>query len=92
MYYPHTEINILKQKKRTTRMKKKFFSLTLSFRHWKYIMTFFLSLLTTVQTWGQIGGESTTEELVSIGFENVRWTENDKERIYTIENNVFKAN
>ena len=52
-------------------------------------MTFFLSLLTTVQTWGQIGGESTTEELVSIGFENVRWTENDKERIYTIENNVF---
>lgn len=92
MYYPHTEINILKQKKRTTRMKKKFFSLTLSFRHWKYIMTFFLSLLNTVQTWGQIGGESTTEELVSIGFENVRWTENDKERIYTIENNVFKAN
>ena len=73
-------------------MKKKFFSLTLSFKHWKRIMTFFLSLLTTVQTWGQIGGESTTEELVSIGFENVRWTENDKERIYTIENNVFKAN
>ena len=41
---------------------------------------------------GQIGGEATTEELVNLGFENVRWTENDNERIYTIENNVYKAN
>ena len=35
--------------------------------------------------------EMNIEELISMGFENVRCTENDNERIYTIENNVFKA-
>lgn len=51
-----------------------------------------MSLLAIGQMWGQTGGEKATEELVNMGFENVRWTENDDERIYTIENNVFKAN
>ena len=27
--------------------------------------------------WGQTGGETTTEELVQMGFENVRWTETE---------------
>lgn len=42
--------------------------------------------------WGQTGGETTTEELVQMGFENVRWTETETERIYTVENSAYKLN
>jgi len=72
-------------------MKNKFFRLKTTFRHWMYLMTIILSFTPTFSAWGQIGGEATAEELVNMGFENVRWTENDNERIYTIENNVYKA-
>ena len=51
-----------------------------------------MALAPTTEVFGQVGGEATTEELVNMGFENVRWTENENERIYTIENNVYKAN
>ncbi len=34
---------------------------------------------------------TTTEQLIQMGFENVRCTENEKERIYTVENAAFKA-
>ena len=51
-----------------------------------------MALVPTTEVFGQVGGEATTEELVNMGFENVRWTENENERIYTIENNVYKAN
>lgn len=44
----------------------------------------------SANTWGQNGGEFTSEELVRLGFENVRWVENDSERIYTIENVAYK--
>ncbi len=37
-------------------------------------------------------GEETVQRLVDEGFENVRWSETGEERIYTIENNVYKAN
>ena len=40
--------------------------------------------------WGQSRGESTVEELVRLGFENVRWTENEVEIIYSIENSAYK--
>lgn len=73
-------------------MKGIFYGTTLTNRYWLILMTFILSLASTSQARGQIGGEATTEELVNLGFENVRWTENDHERIYTIENNVYKAN
>ena len=36
-------------------------------------------------------GERAAEVLVNLGFENVRWTENNEELIYTIENNTYKA-
>jgi hypothetical protein len=36
-------------------------------------------------------GNETIEELIGMGFENVRCAENENERIYTIENNVYKA-
>lgn len=73
-------------------MKGIFYGTTLTNRYWLILITFILSLASTSQARGQIGGEATTEELVNLGFENVRWTENDHERIYTIENNVYKAN
>ncbi|MBE6274766.1 MAG: hypothetical protein E7096_00195 [Bacteroides sp.] len=50
------------------------------------------SLMPSVWIWGQTNGKNAAEELVNIGFENVRWTETEDERIYTIENNVYKAN
>jgi hypothetical protein len=33
---------------------------------------------------------ATTQQLVKLGFENVRWIENDSERVYTVENAAFK--
>lgn len=38
----------------------------------------------------QSAGELTTDSLVQMGFENVRWTETQEERVYVIENNVYK--
>lgn len=58
-------------------------------RRWICSMT--IAMMSCLIGWGQSGGESTTEELTRLGFENVRWTENDEERIYTIENNVYKT-
>ena len=57
----------------------------------RWITLTILTILPWLTIWGQSGGECTTEELIRLGFENVRWTENDNERIYTIENNVYKA-
>ena len=80
MYTPFIkEIDILQKMKRTTRMKERFYGTTLTNRYWLILMTFILSLASTSQAMGQIGGEATTEELVNLGFENVRWTENDNE-------------
>ena len=69
-------------------MKKQFFNFQ-SISH-RWISTMVIMMI-SIMVWGQEGGEKATEELVNLGFENVRWTENDDERIYTIENNVYKA-
>lgn len=68
-------------------MGKRFFSKQ-AFRRWISMM---FAMWVVTLAWGQSEGERTTEELVALGFENVRWTENDEERIYTIENNVYKT-
>ena len=73
-------------------MKNKFFCLKPSIRQYFILMLIMMALAPTTEVFGQVGGEATTEELVNMGFENVRWTENENERIYTIENNVYKAN
>lgn len=70
-------------------MRVKFFD-NQAFSRWMTLTI--LTILPWFTVWGQSGGESTTEELIRLGFENVRWTENNDERIYTIENNVYKAN
>ena len=36
------------------------------------------------------GGDSTVEALVSLGFENVAWAENDSERVFLLENNTYR--
>ena len=69
-------------------MKKTFFNIQSAWKHWGCLLIF---MLFSIGTWGQEGGEKAVEELVSQGFENVRWTENESERIYTVENNVYKA-
>ena len=70
-------------------MEVKFFD-NQAFSRWTTLMI--LAILPWLSVKGQSEGEITTEELIRLGFENVRWTENDNERIYTIENNVYKAN
>ena len=69
-------------------MRKTFFGLRPTYCRWICLIAV---LLSSLASWGQEGGERTAEELANLGFENVRWTENEHERIYTIENNVYKA-
>lgn len=55
---------------------------------WVFIIGWMLILPT--RTYAQSSGEKTTDSLVQMGFENVRWTDTPEERIYVIENNVYK--
>ena len=57
-----------------------------------YIISTSALLVISVPIYGQVfNGELATEILVDLGFENVRWIENNDERIYTIENNIYKV-
>lgn len=59
--------------------------------YWKTTLTALIAfMIGSINAWGQSGGEFTGEELARLGFENVRWVENDNERIYTIENTAYK--
>lgn len=69
-------------------MERMFFNLqTTHYRCIGFIVAIFSSLV----MWGQSGTNKAVEELTNHGFENVRWIEDEKECIYTIENNVYKA-
>ena len=74
-------------------MRSKFLKFTLAFRIWFYAIATILAFGFPQSMRGQEvqTGNETIEELISMGFENVRCTENENERIYTIENNVYKA-
>ncbi|MBR4922396.1 MAG: hypothetical protein IKY99_02105, partial [Bacteroidaceae bacterium] len=74
-------------------MRSKFLNFTLAFRSWFYTIATVLSFGFPQSMRGQEvqTGNETIEELISMGFENIRCTENENERIYTIENNVYKA-
>ena len=69
-------------------MSKTFFNIRSDSRKWICTM---LVMLSSIAAWGQEGGQKAVEELVEMGFENVKWKDTDSERIYTIENNVYKA-
>ena len=69
-------------------MERMFFNLqTTHYRCIGFIIAIFSSLVMC----GQSGTNKAVEELTNHGFENVRWIEDEKECIYTIENNVYKA-
>lgn len=68
-------------------MKQTFFNSWIAYYRWIGLM---LAILSSIAGWGQ-EKRNAVEELVEHGFENVRWTENEDECIYTIENNVYKA-
>lgn len=74
-------------------MRSNFFKFILTYRTWIYAIASILSLSYPQTMKGQELQNSNiaVEELVSMGFENVRCSENENERIYTIENNVYKA-
>ena len=55
-------------------MKKGFFNFQSISRRW---ITTMVVMMVSIMSWGQEGGEKASEELVNLGFENVRWTEND---------------
>lgn len=68
-------------------MKQTFFNSWIAYYRWIGLM---LAMLSSIAGWGQ-EKRNAVEELVEHGFENVRWTENEDECIYTIENYVYKA-
>ena len=74
-------------------MRNEFFKFTLTNRNWLCLLISILSFVHPQTIKGQKVQDinETTEELVEMGFENVRCAENDDERIYTIENNVYKT-
>ena len=55
-----------------------------------YCMGMLLLVAIPFKGFGQSTGELTTDSLVKMGFENVRWTDTPKERVYVIENNVYR--
>ena len=69
-------------------MNKGIFGYRPNIRHWVCAM---LTILSIATGYAQTVGEKATKELISLGFENVRWTETETELIYSIENNVYKA-
>ena len=74
-------------------MRSKFLKFTLALRFWFFAIATILSFgfLETMKGQDILIGNETIEELTGMGFENVRCAENENERIYTIENNVYKA-
>ena len=71
-------------------MNEKFFDVKLGYCDRIWVTLVMLLVGMPVCVWGQ-NGERTVDELVALGFENVRWTENEKERVYTIENEAFRS-
>lgn len=72
-------------------MKNRFSYIKTGYCHSMIYVIVFLLFVPHSLIYGQVGGEKAVDELLNLGFENIRWTENDNERIYTIENNVYKA-
>lgn len=70
-------------------MKGTFFNRKSTYKKWLCIMLFILS---ATIVWGQSSGDAATDELVKMGFEDVRWVETENERIYTVENVAYRLN
>ncbi len=70
-------------------MKVTFFNKKSTYKKWFCTMIFILS---ATIVWGQSSGDAATDELVKMGFEDVRWAETENERIYTVENVAYRLN
>ena len=49
-----------------------------------------LLVMIPLKSFSQSTGELTTDSLVKMGFENVRWTDTPEERVYVVENSAYK--
>lgn len=71
-------------------MKKKGSEEGVLYRYLLFLITILLFASIPLQGLGQSAGELTTDSLAKMGFENVRWAETPEERVYVIENNVYR--
>lgn len=69
-------------------MKQTFFNSRIAYYRWIGLI---IATLSPTICWGQENYKNAVDELVKQGFENVRLVENEDEYIYTIENNIYKA-
>ena len=69
-------------------MKQTFFNSWIAYYRWIGLI---IATLSPTICWGQENYKNAVDELVKQGFENVRLVENEDEYIYTIENNIYKA-
>ena len=73
-------------------MKKDFYEIKPFCKHWQLVFLCIWALSMPHIAIGQeSNGTTATELLVNHGFENVRYAEDENECIYTVENNVYKA-
>ena len=55
-----------------------------------YCIAILLLVMIPLKSFSQSTGELTTDSLVKMGFENVRWTDTPEERVYVVENSAYK--
>lgn len=72
-------------------MRKTIFDMSLGKCHFAHFIFTLFSLLPSTLIYGQAGEQTAINELIDLGFENIRFVENENERIYSLENNVYKA-
>lgn len=71
-------------------MKKKSSAKGVLYRYLLHCMGLLWLVLIPSKGLGQSTGELTTDSLVKMGFENVRWTDTPEERVYVVENSAYK--
>ena len=71
-------------------MKNKSSSKGVLYRCLLYCIAILLLVMIPLKSFSQSTGELTTDSLVKMGFENVRWTDTPEERVYVVENSAYK--
>ena len=71
-------------------MKNQSSSKGVSYRCLLYCIAILLLVMIPLKSFSQSTGELTTDSLVKMGFENVRWTDTPEERVYVVENSAYK--
>lgn len=54
------------------------------------LYSYIVACYDSIKSFSQSTGELTTDSLVKMGFENVRWTDTPEERVYVVENSAYK--